>query len=145
MSVVLLLGLFFGYAFLVRPIVTLPMSPGLLLAAQIVLGIGAFVIPLLAFSAIDRAWWKMHVGRVAKQWCASAGITFQRAELHKNHFTAVGAAEQGKIRRRFRMSRYFFLWKVKKIEWLDPDVTAVAATALPDTSPKRERDARPNR
>ena len=140
MSVVLFIGLFFAYCFAVRPILALPMSPGLLLAAQIVLGIGAFVFPLLAFSALDRAWWKKHVRHAAQGWCSSAGIVFKRAELHKNHFTAVGSVASGDVRRKFRMSRQFFVWKVKSIEWLDPDVSPAAASVPPNTSFERTRE-----
>jgi hypothetical protein len=140
MTVVLFIGLFFAYCFGVRPILSLPMSPSLLLAAQIVLGIGAFVFPLLVFSALDRAWWKKHVRRVAQDWCSSAGIGFRRAELHKNHFTAVGSVARKDVRRKFRMSRQFLVWKIKKIEWLDPDVSLAAAPVPPNNSLERTRE-----
>jgi hypothetical protein len=140
MSVALFIGLFFGYCLAVRPVLSLPMPSGLLLAAQIVLGIGALVFPLLAFSAIDHAWWKKHVQRVAKDWCSSIGIDFKRAELHKNHFTAVGSVAKKNVRRRFRMSRHSLVWKINKIEWLDPDVSPKAATVLPDKSLEQTRE-----
>jgi hypothetical protein len=97
------------------------MSPELLLAAQIILGIGALVVPIVVLSVVDRAWCQFNVNRIAKEWCASAGITFKRAELHKNHFTAVAVVKGQTIRRRFRMSRYFLFWKVKRVDWLDPE------------------------
>jgi hypothetical protein len=140
MSVVIFVGLFFAYAFAVRPIFSLPMSSGLLLTAQIVLGIGALVVPLVVFSAIDRAWWKAHVQKVAQQWCTSVGIDFKRAELHKNHFAAVGSREKENIRRRFRMSRHFLVWKINKVEWLDPDTSAAAVAMPPNTSLERTRE-----
>jgi len=93
MSVLIYLGLFFAYGLAVRPVFSLALSPGALFTAQLVLGIGWLVIPLAAFSAIDRAWWKRHVRGVARDWCSSTGIDFKRAELHKNHFTAVGVAD----------------------------------------------------
>ena len=140
MTLVLFIGLFFAYCFGVRLILSLPMSPGLLLAAQIGLGIGAFVFPILAFSALDHAWWKKHVRRVARDWCSSAGIDFKRAELHKNHFTAVGSVASKDVRRRFRMSRQFIVWKIKKIEWLDPDISPDAARVPPNTSLELARE-----
>jgi hypothetical protein len=140
MTVVLFLGLFFAYCFALRPILSLSMSPGLLLAVQIVLGIGAFVFPILALSALDHAWWKKHIARVAREWCSSAGIDFKRAELHKNHFTAVGSVASKDVRRKFRMSRHFIVWKINKIEWLDPDVSAAAAPVPPNKSLERTRE-----
>jgi len=120
-SVVRFLGLFSIYLLAVKPILSLPMSSSVLLTAQIILGIGALIVPLVVYSAIDRAWWKSNVSQVAKQWCASAGLTFKRAELHKNHCTAIAVQNQCIIRRRFRMSRYFLFWKVKETVWLDSE------------------------
>ena len=122
MSALLFVGLFSIYLLAMKPIFDLPMSPEVRLVAGIVLGIGAFIVPLVVFSLIDAAWWKRNVARVAKEWCASRSLDFRRAELHKNHFTAVASHGEDKVRRRFRMSRHFLVWKVKRVEWLDPDV-----------------------
>jgi hypothetical protein len=74
---------------------------------------------------------------VARDWCSSTGIDFKRAELHKNHFTAVGVADGRNVRRRFRMSRRFLVWRIGRVEWLDPERPIRGGDAPPGPLPKR--------
>ncbi len=96
----------------------LDMSDEVRLAFNVVGGIGALVIPLIIFGALDLRLTRRVVERISRRYCIDRGVDFVSAEMHKNHFTVVYRASQERKRQKFRVRFVPTTWLVRTVEWL---------------------------
>jgi len=113
--IVALYGLTLGVLWLCA---RLEMSNEVRLAFNVVGGIGALVLPLAIFAAIDLRLTRQVVERIGRGYCIDRGAEFVRAEVHKNHFTVVYRESQERKRQKFRVRFVPTTWLVRTVEWL---------------------------
>jgi hypothetical protein len=118
MALALLAGLYILAGSLVYLLTRIDISNDeLRLAINVLAGIGALILPIAVYSAIDFRLTRAAVERIGRNWCAASGFEFLRTEMHKNHFSVIYKTSEKK-RQSFRVRFVPTTWIVKGIEWL---------------------------
>lgn len=116
----LIIAALYGLMFLVIQLVTsFEYSNELRLLINIVVGIGALVVPIVIYSFIDFKLTHRAINLIGQSWCKEQNVELKKVEMHKNHFALICLQDNKKIRKKFRVRFIPTTWFVKSVEWLE--------------------------
>lgn len=116
----LIIAALYGLMFLVIKLVTsFEFNNEIRLFINILVGIGALVLPIVIYSFIDFKLTQRAINLVGQSWCKEQNVEFKKIEMHKNHFALIYLKDNKKIRKKFRVRFIPITWIVKSVEWLE--------------------------
>ncbi|ACV26233.1 hypothetical protein [Kangiella koreensis] len=119
MAPLIIAGLY-GLMFLVIKLVTsFEFNNEIRLIINILVGIGALVLPIVIYSLIDFKLTHRAINLVGHSWCEEQNVEFKKVEMHKNHFALIYLQENKKMRKKFRVRFIPTTWFIKSVEWLE--------------------------